>query len=148
MLTPDLTYAYRQPKDVSGPTFEVMSRQGDESDTATGVTFTLTGLPKDRMLVLSNVCILMIPGATQSVTALSVSATTPAGLVFDISRFNQAAATGSRSHNWQGEVFLLGGGRGANLLTITATFDAGANSNRLIASIFGVVIPRANAGPF
>jgi len=149
MLAPDLTYAFRQPKDVSGPTFEAMSRTGDTAATSNNLTFTVDGLAKDKLLALSNVCVVAIPGATQGVISISLSAMTPALLSFDIARFNEAlVADLNRQLTWAGQVYLLGGGPGSNQITVAASFDAGVASNRMIVGLHGVVIPRANASPF
>lgn len=149
MLTPDLTYSFRMPKDTSGPTFEVFSRHGNESGTAVQVVFTILNLPIDRMLVLSNAVLLGIPGATQGVESLRVEGMTAAGLLFAIARFDEVlVADLNRELTWAGQVFLPGGGPGVTLVRATANFDAGVNSNQLIADFHGVVIPRANAAPF
>lgn len=149
MLTPDFTYAFRQPKDVSGPTFEPYLRQGVVQATSGGLTFTLIDLPRDRMLVLSNVVMLGLPGATQACTAFALSATTAAGLQMEIARENfPVVADLRRTLNWQGQIFILGGGLATTLLTAVATFDAGVNQNEIRVGVHGVVIPRANASPF
>jgi len=149
MLTPDLTYSFRAPKDVSGPTFEVLTRQFDLSDTSATLIFTFDDLPKDRMLVLSNVAILANPGAGQSVIGMGLHGITAAGMQFDISRFAQAiVADLTESFNWQGQVFITGGGRGTTCVRITVSFSSGVAANTCAVGIHGVVIPRANAGPF
>lgn len=149
MLTPDLTYSFRQPKDVSGPTFELFSRSATVTDTATAVVFTVTDLPKDRMLVLSNVTVFANPGAGQALSGITVDAVTAARLGFAIARLNPVPlADANIAFNWQGQVFVLGGGADSTLLTVTATFDAGVNANAIVTSVHGVVIPRANASPF
>lgn len=149
MLAPDLTYSFRQPKDTSGPTFEVFSRILDLTDTAASIINTLTDLPKDRLLVLANVSVLAIPGATQSLSNIIVSTTTAAGLTVEIVRETPVAvADQNRSLSWQGEVFVLGGGLDTIFLTVSGTFSAGVNANRILAGVHGVVIPRANASPF
>jgi len=149
MLAPDLTYSFRQPKDTSGPTFETFSRQATVSDTSASLTIAVSDLPKDRMLALSNVTILGQPGLTQGVSSMRLHGTTPAGLSFDIFRFNEPLVTDlQRSLNWQGQIFLLGGGSGVTILTASGSFDAGVAANNLHIGAFGIVMPRANAGPF
>ncbi len=149
MLAPDLTYSFRMPKDVSGPTFEILSRDASISDTSTTVTFTLDDLPKDRLLILSNIQVHANPGAAQGMDNIRAFGTTPAGQMFGIARLNEPVVAGlTRSLNWQGQVYIMGGGRGTNQVTIVGGFDSGVAANVITVGIHGLVIPRANAAAF
>jgi len=149
VLTPDITYSFRRAKDVSGPTFEILCRRLSSATAAAAQTVVISDLAKDKMLVLSNVSLVGIPGATQGVTNMSFSGVTPGGLIFAIARFNEAlVADLNRQLSWAGTIYLTGGGAGVDILTFTANFDAGAASNQILVGVHGVVIPKANAGPF
>lgn len=149
MLTPDFTYSFRQPKDVTGPTFEPLYRQDDQSTAATILDFVLVDLAKDRMLVLSNLTLRARPGAGNTVTSVQLVAFTAARLEFDIARLTPVqAADQDITLNWQGQVFIMGGGANSNLLRARAIFDLGVVPNQMRVGIHGVVIPRANAAAF
>lgn len=128
---------------------EVLSRLATPAATATTVEFTFTDLAKDRMLILSNIAIRADPGATQALTSLQVFGFTPGRLEFDIVRLNPViTADLTQDLNWQGQVYLLGGGTPSNTLRFRAGFDAGVNSNALRIGFHGIVVPRANVAPF
>lgn len=149
MLAPDLAYAFRQPKDVSGPTLEVLTRQQSSSATATTVTTTIMGVPQDRILILSNVSVRGDPGATQACVAIEVRGFTAAGLLFDIITSNPAiVADLTQVLNWQGQVFLLGRGIGETIVEVNCFYDAGVNANANRVGFHGAVIPRANVSPY
>jgi len=100
-------------------------------------------------MVLSNIAIRATPGATQACNQILVIGFSAAQQDFDVFRERFAAvADQTESANWQGQVYLLGGGRATTCVSVRATFDAGANANSLRVGIHGVVIPRANVGPF
>ena len=149
MLTPDLTYSFRMPKDTSGPTFEVLTRASSQAATNATLTFTMNDMAKDKMFVLSNITCVASPGATQAPLGIVVTGSTQAGLAFEIVRINAlAVADQNMNLNWQGQVFLMGGGPGTLCVSVVASFDAGVASNSLTLGIHGVVIPRANAAAF
>jgi len=149
MLAPDIAYSFRLPKDVSGPTLEVLSRIATEAGTATTVTFEFSNLAKDRILILNNVSARGTPGATQACTNLVIRAVTAAGLFFDVARNTfVVAADVVQTLNWQGSVFIPGGGTPSTTVQVNADFDAGVASNTVRVSIHGTIIPRANVAQF
>lgn len=143
---PDIVYAFQFPKDTSGPTIESAHRHADNSVATTilvGATF--QNLAADKALVLTNVTATCIPGAAQACTFIDVRATTPALNVFRVAQESKAGVANQQEDlNWQGELIVLGGGTGVVQVQVQALFDAGAVANRIISSISGYVIPRAN----
>jgi len=146
---PEITYRFQYPRDVAGPTFEVLHRVQNADASSTSVALQLSIIPKDKILVLSNISIQAIPGATQACEDIRFSAFTPAALEFNISRFVAAGtADTSVAFNWQGEVYIHGRADNANNVQAAAIFDAGANSNGIRVTFSGIVIPRGNAALF
>jgi len=150
MRAPDVTYRYLYPKDVSGPTFEILSRSFSSGATAAAtITETLTGVPLDRILVLTNATIEGLPGAAQTIDEMVIQGTTQAGLTYNIAVARPLlAATEGATLNWAGEVYIQGGGAGSATIRLSCVFNAGVAANSLFASLSGIVIPRGNAGPF
>jgi len=146
VIGPEITYRYLLPISTSSPTFEILTQAGSEAATATSVDRTLTGIPRDRILVLSSAVIVGVPGATQACTRLALTGITQAGMEFriDITHF-AAAADVLQDLNWQGEVYIPGRGDSQITLRAQATFDAGVASNSCQAAFHGIIIPRANA---
>jgi len=149
VLAPDLAYSFRVPKDVSGPTMQLLSRRVTVADTATTVLFTLTGVARDMCLILNNASVRLSPGATQTVEMCVLQGTSAAGLQFDIERtLFHTAATQEEALNWTGAVYLLGGGTDNTIIRVSTRFDAGVNSNQIVVNLHGIIIPRANIAPF
>jgi len=145
---PEICYRFIYPKDTAGPTFEIMTRDVDNAATSATVTISITGVPKDRVLVLQNVNMFADPGAGQAVVQQILSGFTPAGLQFTIARTAKAAIADLNDNlNWQGAVYLPGLGDGVILSALTV-YDAGVASNALTFSMQGVVIPRGNSAAF
>lgn len=149
MLAPDIAYAFRQPKDISGPTMEVLCRHLDSAASATVIDLLITDLPKDRMLILGNVTMRGSPGATQHVASLQIIGITAAGLEFDIARLTPVlTADLIQTLNWQGGIYLMGGGLDTTTIRVRGVFNSGTNSNSVRTGIHGIVVPRANVSPF
>ncbi|MEE8609034.1 MAG: hypothetical protein V3S55_15630 [Nitrospiraceae bacterium] len=149
MRAPEITYRYLYPKDVAGPTFEVLIRALNFSDTATVVPILFTGIPKDKILVLTNAMLQADPGATQACTRLTLSGFSSAGALFDIAGVSpDANADEVITLNWQGELFLSGGVEGQSVVRANAVYDAGVAANRIDLSFHGIVIPKANVAIF
>jgi len=145
---PEIAYRFSWPTDTSGPTFQVIARDFNVSTAAVTITHSLTGLAKDRVLVLTNASLYATPGATQAVVTLQLYAFTGAGMQHQVMRESPLqVADQIESMNWQGEIFIQGRGVSTNLWLI-ATFDAGVNANRLQAGFDGVVIPRGNTAAY
>ena len=149
MLAPDLTYGYAYPKDVSGLTFEVYTRSQGLSDTATPLVTTLTDVPKDRLLCLSNVSVVAQPGTGQHVTNIQIQGQTAAGLLFEIA-FGERPLTVDRDEvlNWQGQVYILGTGTGNIILQCRVAFDSGVQNNVMGVDWHGIVVPRGNSAQY
>lgn len=148
MFFPELTYAFT-PKDLTSVFTELVHRGNQETDTATTLTMSLSGIPQDRMLMLANVTIDAVPGATQAVTQILLQIETHAALQSAIARERfVVAADVDRTLNWQGQVFVLGQGAGNDSVIASISFDAGVNANVARASFSGVIVPRGNIAAF
>jgi len=146
---PDITYRYIYPKDVAGPTFEQIGRSVTGSASATGVSASFAGIPKDKVLVLSNINCLANPGAGQDVVTMQVDMFTSAGAEFVIISQNEAGTADLTTFlNWQGELYIPGRSDGLNSLTAFCVFNAGVAANSVTMQFLGVVIPRANVSTF
>lgn len=149
MRAPDITYGYTAPTDTAGPTFEVVARTIQLSSGALTIDFNELQLPKDRIFVLTNVSMHASPGATQSVALMFVQIRTQTGVLIDIAREDFVLlANQFQNLNWDGEVYVQGGGPPASSLRLFGQFNADANANLLVASYTGIVIPHGNAGAF
>jgi len=146
---PEITYRYIYPKDVAGPTFEIVTRSLALSSAAIPLVINFTGIPKDKILVLTNAAIQANPGATQAVVLIALQGFSSAGAIFEINvDLFVPDADVPRTMNWQGAVYIAGGVEGANNVRLAVDFDAGANANSINLSFTGVVIPRGNAAIF
>lgn len=149
MDAPDSTYRYAYPKDIAGQTFETLSRAVSNTATAAVRTFTFVDLSKDKVLVLTNVSVDGDPGAGQNVVSLRVEGFTAALLGFTIAVvIPPGTADVTEELNWQGAVYLPGGGDGTTQVQIAVVFNAGIASNALRASLHGIIIPRGNVAQF
>jgi len=149
VLTPDITYRYLYPIDSAGPTFELVIRELNETAGATLVEVELIGIPQNKIFVLGNISMTAFPGATQSCTSLQLAGFTSAGARVLISQKRFVAVAGViQELNWDGQVWLTGRGAGAITVQMSAVFSAAVNDNQIVTGLFGVVIPRGNAGAF
>ena len=149
MKAPEITYRYIYPRDVAGPTFEVLSRTFFLSDAATSISQSLSLITKDKILVLNNISIQADPGATQALLDLRVSAFTPAGAEWNITRFRGAGTADLiEAFNQTGEWYILGREPDVVNVRVVGLFDAGVNANNVDVSLHGIVIPRGNSANF
>lgn len=149
MRVPEITYGFASPTDTAGVTFEILSRQFSTSGAANPVLFLLSSFPKDRILVITNIAFAAHPGATQNVEELKIQGVTQAGLIFDIATDVLIhAADEEVSLNWDGEVYIQGGGDGRDSLRVSALFNSGAVANTATIGWQGIIIPHGNAGAF
>lgn len=149
MRAPSPTYVFTSPTDVAGPTFEPLSRAFQTGGAFLLIEHLLSDVPKDRVLVFTNATVQALPGATQAVTEIKIQIVTQTGLVVDIATDSgPQTADLIRDLNWEGSVYVAGGGDGARTLRIIASFDANANANTATAGIHGIIIPRGNIGAF
>lgn len=113
------------------------------SDTAVTVTNEFTELvPQDQVLLLSGWHVGATPGAGQVCSFATVAVRDSGSTIASLSQFrpNDPADTfciGDRQGAW---VPILAG----QSLRFQGFFDAGANANFVLASIFGVTVPRGN----
>jgi len=146
---PDITYQFAQAKDTAGPSFEVLSRQQSLSASANLIEILFTDLPKDRVLVLTNVSMNNNPGTTQFQLEIRAQAGTQGGALVDIvSDVVNKGASIQAGLNWQGVFYIMGLGIGETALRLFASYNSGAVANTLDVNFHGIVIPRGNAGAF
>lgn len=149
MRAPELTYRYIYRIDTAGPTFEVLARVFNASGAATLVSINLTGVPKNKVLVLTNVTALSNPGATQAVTAITISMfTSAAAQVNVVQETFPVDADENQTLNWQGEIFIPGRGGTFPSVGMSSSYDAGVASNICGFALQGVIIPRGNIATF
>jgi len=135
--------------DVSGPTALILSRNFQLSTGAQLVEFLFQDLPKDRVLVLTNVGMVATPGAAQNVLELVIQGVSQGVENFNILREEPRVGVAvNAAANWQGEVYIQGGGPGTDTVRIFGFFDAAANANTITIGMHGIVIPRGNLGGF
>lgn len=149
MQVPEITYRYIYPRDVAGPTFEVLSRQLSLVASASPLEVNVIGIPKDKIFVLTNFSMEGNPGSTQACVLLQVRGLTQAGTDFHVNTAN-FAVTADLTQNavWQGGVYLQGRGEDQNSVRFLAFFDATTNGNTLGVGVQGIVIPRGNYSAF
>lgn len=149
MRAPPITYRYSYPRDTAGQTFQPLYRHISVTAQTAVVTTTFAGIPRDKVLVLSNACVDADPGAAQSCLQIVLRGHAPAGIAFNIRIENFVAdADETRSLNWQGEIFLVGNATDQINVRAFATFSSGVAANTTTFSLYGVVVPLANVGPF
>lgn len=149
MKAPDIAYRYIQAIDTASPTFEIVSREFVVSASATAVTFSLMGIPGNRVMVLSNLIVVANPGAAQSVIDLNVQFFTGAGQAVDIiHQRGTVTADLTEAMPWQGEIYIPGRGTGNATITVAVNFSAAVAANQIFGGIHGIVIPRGNVAAF
>lgn len=149
MLVPDIAYRFVAPTDTAGPSFEILSRQQSLSGGPILTVLTVSDIPKDRILVLSNVELIGEPGATQNVEEMKIQGVTQAGLIFDIDAdVRSGSADDSRDIGWHGQVWIQGGGDGNDTVRTTVLFNSVTNANTVTVGIHGIIVPHGNAGAF
>lgn len=103
-------------------------------------------VPKDRALILAHMAANSIAGAGQTADRIELNITreTPpgSGVYIVVCRLKvQEGSGGLRlTTDWQGEVIVMGG----DLVRATGDFNAAAVNNTFVASMAGVLVPRAN----
>lgn len=148
MRAPNITYAFTNSKDTSGPTFEPLLFTRQISSGSANPIFVVSGLPKDRVFVLANATLTGAPGATQNLKELSLQIVTHTGVIMNIATDIEAkAADVDGSLNWTGEIYVLGGGAGTDFFRANALYNSGVNANTTNLAIQGIVIPRGNVSP-
>jgi len=146
---PNITYRYNLPIDLAGPTIQTFSRSIFTSASATTITLSIEGVPKDKILILSNAVSEASPGAAQSCTTQALRGRTVAALAFTIDLNTPVpVADQAIAHNWQGEVWVAGAGENATTVELITVFSAAVAANRADLHLFGLIIPRANVAIF
>jgi len=146
---PGITYRFTSPIDTAGPSFEIFSRHLQISTGLVVLEQIFAGLSKDRILVLTNVAVRADPGATQNVIAIQIQGITQAGLNFVIAAFDSLAVADQRETlNWDGAVYIQGGGDDADSVRVFSSYDAGAVANTMTVGLHGIIIPSGNAAAF
>ena len=146
---PGIAYAFQRPTDTAGPTALILSRHFQSSSGITLVEFLFSDLSKDRVLVLTNVSIIADPGAAQGVREIKIQALSQGQENFTIdARIPLNIADQIEVLNWQGEVYIQGGGPGTNTLRIFSFYSAAVAANTMTVGIHGIIIPRGNLGGF
>lgn len=150
MRFPGITYAFKRPTDVNSPTALILSRHFQVSGGGLSLLeFLFSDLPKDRVLVLTNVSVVAAPGLAQSVVEIKIQGFSQGVENFNIDqRIPPSTVDIVEVLNWQGEVYIMGGGPGTNTLRVFGFFSAFANSNALTVGVHGIIIPRGNLGGF
>ncbi len=140
MLVPELTYQYAQLKDLAGGSLLLLNRNATFSDSATAVGGTLYTVPNDKILIVSSITVLLLPGATQTAIRVGVSLGFEGTALLRGPEIANAVADTIIMVNWSGAAWIA---PGEPLLT-TGVFDAGANSNRVDLDLIGALVPRGN----
>lgn len=149
MIPPQLTYGFTVPTDTAGQTLQFLNRTDQRSGGAVLDEFFFIGIPKDRILILTNATLHAVPGATQSVTDMSIQGVSGTGEIFDIARRLDAVdADVPRTLNWVGDIWIAGGGGPSATLRFFNLYSANANANLSRVGFSGFIIPRGNAGAF
>ena len=149
MRFPSIAYSFARPTDVSGPTALIFSRHLQISTGDVVLDQLFSDLPKDRILVLTNVSMRADPGPTQIVILMAVQAISQGVLNFTIAaKQTKQIATQNEDLNWQGEVYIQGGGPNTDTLRFHTQFNSGANANLMTIGVHGIIIPRGNMGGF
>lgn len=149
MRTPDITYRFMVPSDTASPTFEVYTRNRTDTQNAVGLSVGFAGVPKDRVLVLTNATMTANPGVGATVIATRMEYLNAFGLN---QAFNRTAAgppiNTNVAANWNGEIYIIGQGPDIFNVTFNVTFDIAAAANTVRGHATGVVIPRGNIATF
>lgn len=149
MRFPGIAYSFQRPTDVNTPTALILSRHFQISTSSSLLEFLFSDLAKDRVLVLTNVSVIANPGGAQIVLELAIQAFSQGVENFNIDRREPAADPGiNKVLNWQGEIYIQGGGPGTNTLRIFTFYDAPILANSMTVGVHGIIIPRGNLGGF
>jgi len=144
---PEIVYRFVTPTDTAGGTIDILSRVERLSVGTLQFTFTVDDIPKDRIIVLTNVALLCEPGPTFDVEELKIQGVTQTGQIFDIATdVTIGAADEEKSLNWQGSVWIQGAGDGNASLRATARVSANTAASAAEVAWHGLIIPHGNVG--
>jgi len=147
---PGITYAFKRPTDTNSPTALILSRHFQVSGGGLSLLeFVFDQLPKDRVLVLTNVSLIAQPGAAQFVREMKIQAFSQGVENYNVDqRLPLGVVDQDEVLNWQGEVYIQGGGPGTDTVRVFAFFNASAAANAITVGLHGIIIPRGNLGGF
>jgi len=150
MRFPGIAYSFMRGTDVSGPTALILSRHFQFSGGGlTVIEFFFSDLAKDRVLVLTNVDVESDPGNTQHVIRMKLQALAQGEENFTIKALNFVpAADEIKNLEWQGEIYIQGGGPGKDTVRVFTQFNTAVNANSMTVGLHGIIIPRGNLGGF
>jgi len=149
MRFPGIAYSFMRDTDVAGPTALILSRHFSVSSSLALLEFLFTDLPKDRVLVLTNVAVAGLPGASQGVREVGIQGISQGEENFTIAHDYLPGTNDLRAMiNWQGEVYIQGGGPGTTTVRLLTFFTDLTNANTMTIGIHGIIIPRGNLGGF
>lgn len=149
MRFPGIAYSFQRPTDVNTPTALILSRHFQVSTSSSILEFFFSNLAKDRVLVLTNVSVIANPGGAQIVVELAIQAFSQGVENFNIDRREPAADPGiNKVLNWQGEIYIQGGGPDTDTLRIFTFYDSPVLANAMTVGVHGIIIPRGNLGGF
>jgi len=149
MRFPGIAYSFMRGTDVAGPTALIVSRAFSVSTSAALLEFFFSELDKDRVLVLTNVSVVARPGTGQNVVEIAVQGVSQGELIFDISREEPRLSNDQETTlNWDGEVYIQGGGDSTDTVRVFVLFNSPTNANTMTVGLHGIVIPRGNLGGF
>ena len=149
MRFPGIAYQFVAATDTAGPTALIVSRHNQISTSANLLEHFFTDLPKDRILVLTNVSLKANPGTGNSAVQIKIQGFSQGVENFNIAQLEpDLGADKEAVLNWQGEVYIQGGGVGTNTLRFMTFYDLAVNANSQTLGFHGIVIPRGNMGGF
>ena len=150
MRFPGITYSFKRPTDVSGPTALILSRHFQISGGGSSLLdFRFSDVPKDRVLVLTNVSVIAQPGLAQHVIEMKIQAFSQGVENFNIDqRLPLQVTDQDEVLNWQGEVYIQGGGPDTDTIRIFTFYNSAVASNAMTLGMHGIIIPRGNLGGF
>lgn len=148
MRVPDIAYRFLWPIDTSGPTLETITRNISQASAASILDQTITGIPGDKILVLTNAFIAAEPNGAQGCVEMHMSVFTGAGSETIFAQRFPTTGTGAEEVlNWSGEIWMRGRDPGGASMRFHTTFS-GALANVMRGAIQGFIIPRGNVAPF
>ena len=135
MRLPNLLYNFAQLKDITGGLNLLVTREVTLTDTSTLLEISLIEIPADKVLILTTMAAIGLPGAGQAVTTIQffTNQMAPPSIEFSWS-------SGDAVNNWSGEIWVAPGDQ----VGAICQFDAGANANTVTCGIHGFMVPRAN----
>ena len=150
MRFPGIAYSFQRPTDVNTPTALILSRHFQISGGGlTLLEFLFSDLAKDRVLVLTNVSVIAQPGAAQFVREMKIQAFSQGVENFNVDqRLPLGVVDQDEVLNWQGEVYIQGGGPDTDTIRIFTFYNSAVAANAMTVGIHGIIIPRGNLGGF